>query len=347
MAQGCAGRRFGYLREVRRILALLIVISGVAPGTWWRVAPDRRAVDSPIEIQQLALPAEEDLAPHLGPFKLENVWDLRSAERRFGGYSALLAVEGGKLLALSDGGFSLRLTVAGDTLANPRTGTIFPPTYRGKSRRDVEAATYDSETSTVWLALENTNAIPRFVYRDGTFAIDGVAVPLELTKWTGNSGPEAFVRLADGRFVILRESVAGLFNERRHAALLFETDPVEDREAELFTVSGPPGFSPTDAAQMPDGRVLILFRKLIWPLPARFAGRIAIADPDAIVPGETWVAREVAKLSSTLPVDNFEGLAIEPRADGRVTVWLISDSNNSIFQRTLVWKLAVDPDELP
>ena len=115
----------------------------------------------------------------------------------------------------------------------------------------------------------------------------------------------------------------------------------------MFTFAGSREFSPTDMAQLPDGRVLILMRRLVWPFPLRFACRIVIADPAAIRAGAVWQGTEVAKLSSSLPVDNFEGLAIEPRGGGRVTVWLISDDNHAATQRTLLWKLAVDPARLP
>src|SRR5262249_24481649 len=100
-----------------------------------------------------------------------------------------------------------------------------------------------------------------------------------------------------------------------------------------FTLVGPSGFRPTDMAQLPDGRLLILMRKLLWPAPARFAGRIVVADPHELDHGNLLHGAVVAKLSSSLPVDNFEGLAIEPRADGKVTVWLISDDNGALSQR--------------
>jgi hypothetical protein len=40
-------------------------------------------------------------------------------------------------------------------------------------------------------------------------------------------------------------------------------------------------------------------------------------------------------------------MAVTPRADGRLTVWLISDDNQTQLQRTLLWKLVVDPADLP
>ncbi|HMP56033.1 MAG TPA: esterase-like activity of phytase family protein [Novosphingobium sp.] len=103
---------------------------------------------------------------------------------------------------------------------------------------------------------------------------------------------------------------------------------------------------PTDAAQLPDGRVLVLLRRLVWPMPPRFAGSLAIGDPAAIRSGAVWRLREVAKLSSSLAVDNFEGLAVEPLDGGRIVVWLISDDNGAVSQRSLIWKLSVNPADL-
>jgi hypothetical protein len=146
---------------------------------------------------------------------------------------------------------------------------------------------------------------------------------------------------------MLQEAFAGWNEEQLHPAVIFSGDPTRPGSLEHFTFSGPKRFSPVDMAQMPDGRVLVLMRRLVWPMPFRFAGRIALADPAEIRAGTVWHAREVAKLSSQLPVDNFEAIAIEPRSDGKLTVWLISDDNQAISQRTLLWKMALDPAQLP
>ena len=154
-------------------------------------------------------------------------------------------------------------------------------------------------------------------------------------------------RLRDGRFLLLREASRGWSGNQGHEALAFDGDPLSAARARSFVLGGIPNFNPTDMAQLPDGRVLVLMRRLVWPLPARFAGRIAIGDPREIREGKIWRVTEVAKLTSTLPVDNFEGITTEARPDGRVAVWLISDDNGSAFQRTLLWRLSVDPDALP
>jgi hypothetical protein len=229
---------------------------------------------------------------------------------------------------------------------------IAPIRPKAEARRygyDAEAATRDPATGRIWIAWESRNRISR---HRPDFGPARTVAPPAMRDWGLNSGPEAMVRLADGRFVVLREGFDGLLGDRRHRALLFAGDPVTAGPPESFTFVGPVGFSPTDVAQLPDGRVLILLRRLLWPIPARFAGRIVLADPRAIEAGAIWRGVVVAKLSSSLPVDNFEGLAIEPppdekMADGRVTVWLISDANSAATQRTLLWKLSVDPAELP
>jgi len=44
-----------------------------------------------------------------------------------------------------------------------------------------------------------------------------------------------------------------------------------------------------------------------------------------------------------IPRENYEGLALRPRGDGRVDVWVMSDDNFSIIQRSLLAKLVFDP----
>jgi hypothetical protein len=92
-------------------------------------------------------------------------------------------------------------------------------------------------------------------------------------------------------------------------------------------------------AQLPDGRVLILLRKVDWGIPPAFSGKLMIADPSTIRQGERWRAEPVAELEEPLPTDNYEGLAVDSDERGGVVLWLISDDNRARFQRTLLLKL--------
>ena len=329
---------------MRRLLALLILAAALAPGTWLRQALPPPSYDLDLRFDQVRLPARAELAAHLAPFELEAAWRLHSAHEDFGSYSALVAPGKGRLLAFSDRGFMLGFSPPGSPASPPLIRPIHASTSMLKKNRDAEAATIDPASGTIWIGWEYRNAISR---HDSAFS-DAVTVePAAMRDWGANSGPEAMTRLADGRFLALREGFSGTTEDRRHRALLFPGDPVEVAEPVSFEFVGPRGFSPTDMAQIPDGRVLILMRRVVWPFPPRFAGRIVLADPAAIRAGEPWQGIAVARLASVLPVDNFEGMAIAPREDGRLTVWLISDDNGAALQGTVLWKLVLDPADLP
>jgi hypothetical protein len=90
----------------------------------------------------------------------------------------------------------------------------------------------------------------------------------------------------------------------------------------------------------------VLVRRLLWPAPARFAVKVLLADPAEIAADGTWQGREVAELSEPWPVDNFEALAIERRADGSLIGWIISDENDAVSQRVLLLKVRIDESKL-
>jgi len=330
---------------VRRSIALLVLLLGLALA-WVRADQVLIVPDDTLHFDPLPLPPEEKLVAHLGPFKLERAWRMRLGSWLFGGYSALVPLPGGELLAISDIGRYLVFDPPG-AKAKPRAqyGVLLHAERGDKRNADVESATRDPRTGQIWLGLELKNQIMRL---GPDWREQRRAEPRAMGDWGPNSGAEAMVRLADGRFIVLREGSEHTLRPARHEGLLFEADPtLAPDAAKRFVFEGPGSFDPVDMAQMPDGRVLVLMRTLAWPFPMRFAGRIAIGDPAQIRPDGVWKVMEVARLASTLPVDNFEGLAIVPRKDGKLTVWLISDDNQAKLQETLLWQLTVDPQDLP
>jgi hypothetical protein len=163
--------------------------------------------------------------------------------------------------------------------------------------------------------------------------------PAAMRDWRATFGAEAMVRLADGRFVVLAEGSRDWFGEGM-PGLVFPSDPVAGAPPAAFRFAPPPGFRPVDMAQLPDRRVLILLRRVDWGIPPVFSGKLMLADPVALRPGEEWRAEPVADLATPLPTDNYEGLAVEPDGKGGVVLWLISDDNEMALQRTLLLKLA-------
>jgi len=316
----------------RRLLTILLLL-GLAPVIWLREpVPPRNASQS---VAEVILPLPNDRA--LGPFRLTGAWQLTSPNSDFGGFSALVRSAPGRLTSFSDAGVRLDLPEPGQAGA-VRIAPIMPRKGGMKAYRDVEAAAFDAASGAYWLALEGRNVFMRIVAGQQPSVI---AAP-ELAGWSKNSGAEAMVRLADGRFLILAEG-----GSAAHVGRLLPQAPDGKDRALRFRFIAPDGYRPTDVAELPDGRVLILLRELRWPMPPRFGSKLVLADPAAIRAGGEWRGRELTSFDGTGLEENYEGLAIEPRADGTLEAWLISDDNGAATQRTLLLRLEFRLSDLP
>jgi len=249
------------------------------------------------------------------------------------------------MLAFDDWGGYLRFGLPDAPRSKAQFGTVKFNLGRSNWSRDVESVAHDPTSGKYWLGVESSNAIVRL---DPEFKQTRAFRPVQIEGWGLNTGPEAMTRLPDGRFVVIREVTQSWQESRLHQAVLFAGDPIGHPAGHRFLFDGPDNFSVVDMALLPDGRALILMRRLLWAFPMRFAGRIVIADPAQIRPGKIWHSVPLASLASVLPVDNFEAIAVVPQADDKIAVWLMSDDNNMrVLQRTLLWKLTVDPTQLP
>lgn len=320
-----------------RLFLLLFLVVGLAPGTWWRSRLPELDNRQILIVDTLRVPRTE-----LGDgIEIAGAWHLRSPNHHFSGYSALVPMDDGTLLAASDQTRRMRLAPPDMARLSASFDYFSPPREAGDRHYDLEAVTRDRATGRLWAAYEGSNYIERY---DADFRPAGRVRPPEMRRWPSNSGPEAIVRLADGRFIALSEGSPRWFDDDL-PALLFAGDPVDGVKPERFRYLPPEGFKPVDMAETPDGRVLILLRAIRWGLPPTFQSKLVVADPGEIRPGERWVWREIAHLTEPLLMDNYEGLAVEPGADGKLVLWLISDNNRSKFQRTLLLKLLWRPNE--
>lgn len=323
----------------RRILALLLLV-GLAPGTWLRSPPPPYVLTQAMTAQALPLPAD---CCAVGPLRVTGAWQLTSPNQRFGGYSALVHTAPGRLLAISDGGYTLDFPMPG------RTGPVsikdlFVSGQGRKADRDTEAAQWDPVGRHLWVAAEGRNLVMRF---DPALALEAWARPAALRHWPANTGPETMAMLPDGRFAVVCECRSRWRDRGAYPALLFPRDPTSEAEPLHFFVAGPWDYRPTDAAVLPDGRLLVVQRKLVWPFPARFDARLALLDLDGVQSGAVVPLQDLGALPAGVPMDNYEGLALEPLGQGRMAAWLISDDNNATFQRTLLLRLEFRPDQLP
>lgn len=320
---------------MRRLVVLLLVMLGLAPGTWWRSPAPAVDVEQSVAVTPLAV-ADVDL----GPFELAGAWELRSPNSHFGSYSALIALGDGTLLAGSDRGRMMRFAPPGQPARPPWLGYFAGRRLPNKKQMDLEALTRDPATGALWAAFEVDNRIER---HDPAFRAKVSVRPDAMRDWRPWFGAEAMGRLDDGRFIVLAEGAADWFGSEM-PGLLFPSDPASGSRPTRFSFVPPDGFRPVDLAQLPDGRVLILLRRAGWAVPPAFSGRLMVADPATIRAGEPWRAERVADLAPPLPTDNYEGLAVEADGRGGAVLWLISDDNEMTLQRTLLLKLVWNPN---
>ena len=262
----------------------------------------------------------------------------------FGGFSSM-QVSGDHFTLLSDGGNIVRFRMDsrgrlsergfGDLPAGPGTGWE-------KEDRDSESMTVDPATGQTWLGFERANEIWRFT--PGLARSEAHAAPKVMAGWPPNGGAESMVRLADGGFIMICEIDPWPHGKGR-AAIRFAGDPtVHPRAGFTFSFLPPPGYNPSDAALLPDGRLLVLTRR--FRLPFEFAAKLVVVDPAAIRPGAMVRGREIATLAKPLIHDNFEGLAVT--REGNATIlWIVSDDNQMFLQRSLLLKFRLEPDPPP
>lgn len=318
------------MTRAKRLIAALAVALLCAPGTFLRSdIPTGPPRDIPMAHIQGAGPT-----PAPG-WQVAGVWQFRANSRLFGGFSALLTEHDHQLRAFSDRGARFTLTEpdrpAPHSDGRPDLVRQLVAPADANDLFDIEAATRDPASGTYWLAYENRHTIHRFTAAstpDGKRDLEGEV------DWYANSGAEAMVRLRDGRFVVLPEG--------KNYGLIYPGDPVEGAKPARFTFQSPaPGFAATDVAELPDGRLLLLMRDLVWAYPM-FTSRLAIGTAPRA--GGVFAPETVLQLDPTIPRENYEGLAVRPRADGWIDVWVISDDNLSVMQRTLLAKLIFDPN---
>lgn len=335
-----------------RLLLILVLMIGLAPGTWLRTHIPPPDYGAPLRIAPLPMDRLVSSQAVKGDVELLGAWKLTSNNAHFGGYSALVDLGEGRLLSGSDRGRLLELPLPQN--ADPATSVrfdYFASTNGGpKIYADIEALEYDPATGFVWGSYEDLGRVDRFKL-DAAQRITSSVIVGAMQGWPDNGGPETMVRLADGRFMIIAE--ASKSGSSTRSGLMFTGDPLSSPPPRRFRFAPPEGYSPVDATLLPDGRVMILVRKVIWGLPPQFATALVLADPSDIrVFGPAkpktgqknpWTGDMIAQIGGLDLEENFEGIAAIEQEDGSVDLYLIADDNLSAFQETLMLRLNWEP----
>ncbi len=264
----------------------------------------------------------------------------------FGGLSALDAsVDGASLVAVTDSGAWFRMTPKYDSTgkltgaalaAQGDLSEVGGRPLPGKAGADAEAMARLQDGRVV-VAMEIRHRLLAF---DNTEFADGerLASEPDMRGLPRNSGIEALTQLADGRLLAISEATRG---GQAGQAWVGGVDSGTEGGGWIvrdYPVSGP--FRPTGAATLANGDILVVERRAsLTGLNARVM-RIARDNAEGSGPLAPQV---IGRLDASWdgPVDNFEGIAVAER-DGETLVFLVSDDNFSLFQRTLLVVFALE-----
>lgn len=317
------------MRILFLLIAFVLLATFAPPALQHREPPPAVTF---VRFTPVALDEDSPGRNRLGRLDFLGAWALTSNDARVGGLSAL-HVEAGEALAMSDAGWRIRLPL-------PQAGTAVraevamveegPGPPGDKINRDIESLVVHGDM--VWLGFEQANAVWRYGRR--RFEPRSAAAPPPMREWSNNAGPEAMVRLQDGRFLVFAEGHGG-----DSEAILFSGDPTLAGTPALRLRYRPPeGYRVTDAAVLPDGRLVLLNRQV--SLFAGFTARLTVAALPALVDRALIAGREVAAFEGPVIRDNFEALSVT-REGARTILWIASDDNYNPLQRTVLMKFAL------
>jgi hypothetical protein len=318
--------------------ALLLLLAALAiGGTRFTYANHSQN----ITFTPLPLDTDRPELSRVGQLEYLGGWQLRSNNQDFGGISALARQNDGRFFGVSDAGTLIGFGLSDDPdIDRPFIAPLPDAFSPGKNfrDRDSESLTHDPATNRFWIGFEARTAIRR--YAPSFAREEAMTRPNEMTPWDGNSGPEALARLHDGRFVTISEGQDR--PDGSYEGLVFSSDPTNaDVRIKKFGYQPPVGFKITDMVQLPDRRIIALNRRVAFP--KGFECKVTLFDPADITEDAVIHPRTIAFLISPLLVDNMEGVTFSTE-NGRTIIWMVSDDNFAVYQRTLLMKFALLSD---
>ncbi|WP_262692303.1 esterase-like activity of phytase family protein [Kordiimonas aestuarii] len=260
-------------------------------------------------------------------------WALTADSVNFGGFSGLVVRPDGRLVAVSDRGdwFGAHFD---PTAAMPLTAAKMRPfsdDAQGKSKAALDSESVITEGDGFLVSFEGQHRLVH-VAADGTVMPSPYTALMDFTGVANNSGLEA-ITFADGKLLGFPER--GVDELGRLRGWLVGHDA-----SETIYFKPPRNYSPTDAATLKNGDVLILLRR--YSLFDGVSAKLVRIPAAEIRAGATLVGGEVMHLEPPQTVDNMEGLDVIERPGQTPLVVMISDDNFRKSQRTLLLVFALE-----
>ena len=318
------------------------LIAAAMVGALALACGDAFAASTSLSSRPVALDPTDRTVQHVGRLHFLGGLDLRSDEPGFGGISGLSVSADGQLTAVTDRGHWFTARIVRDRtgrlvdLADAALGPLLNAEGRPVQGQWRDAEALERLPGGDWLvSFEQRHRVWRYPLETG--GLKGRPVPFPTPKGIaaapGNGGLEALTPLADGRILMLAESLRRTGGSR--AGWL-----VGEGGVEPLGYRTERDFKPTDAATLPNGDVLILSR--YFKLLGGFKARLERIPAAAIKGGAVLKGGLLARFAPPLTVDNYEGVAVARDADGATLVYILSDDNFHFLQRTLLLLFRLD-----
>jgi len=266
-------------------------------------------------------------------------WALSSDNDDFGGWSAMVLGDGAKsFTAVSDQGVWLTANIDKDAPSLLSHALFYPFENGDQAAGSDQKKEYDAESlvrteNGFLVGLEQNHRILAVDEVGGISRRSVYDSLIDLSGLSANGGIEAMTLLPDGRLLAFAEHGLDI-NGTLPVWLAGKSGAVARRFAP------PQNYSPTDAAALPNGDILLLMR-YFSPIEG-VSAKVLLISAAEIASGKALVGRELAHLASPLSVDNMEALDVILLPDGSVRLYMMSDDNFNPFQRTLLmvfdWK---------
>lgn len=336
------------MAPLRSAAAFLSIIAGVALATNASAKSGKPIAVEAIPVQFALL---DPGAKAIGELVYLGGLELRSKDKRFGGFSgSLLTQSGRRLLAVSDKAWwlSAKLEYDGDTLtgvSETYLGPIVSPQgkrWKRKKRQDAEAISLygNDEKSGVLVGFERKPRLLHFkVGRKGLKGKpDSISVPSDMRKGPNNKELESAGRFTTGphtgKFIAISEAHANKAGDIKGWIWKKRSQALE------FAVKRRGNFKITDLAILKNGDLLLLERRLaLFRLPGV---SIRLIEADKLRDGATVDGRVLMEAQApAYLVDNMEGLSVHRSDSGELILTIMSDDNyNRKQQRTLIYQFA-------
>lgn len=320
--------------------AVLLVL-GLAVVTAAKASSVPSAGPLELSLESLSLDEEDPERIRVGRLIWRGGFALTSPDRRLGGISGLAVSADGDIVSMvTDRGYWIRLRARYDAAGDLRTiddasiGRLRGPDGSiPRDKKEHDAETLERIPGGLAVGFEHDHRLWLYRATPHPFAArpTRIGLPSLLNRAHPNQATEALARLKDGRIVIFAEAFP-----RGTGDLLgwVRADEPPRTQWQKFRYRRNLLYRPTGAAVLPDGDLLLVERRFTWV--GGFAARLSTIPASSIKPGAVLQSKELAVFEPPLLVDNFEGVDVRRDAKGRTMIYLVSDDNFTILQRTLL-----------